>query len=150
MWVEADIGGFAVQIPLCLRNPPQTSPSLQITEPTARMRERTPRAIPVLRDKLIAAYPKMLLGLHNCAIIAVGYDTLCRRFELVGLSRQRAGNSFRRFGHGHEQSERAARKWSKSKIAIEGRRFFIPSFDYDGENRERTRRANSPTNRVGE
>src|ERR1019366_9142157 len=37
-----------------------------------------------------------------------------------------------------------------SKIAIEGRRFFIPSFDYDGENRERMRRANNPTNRVGE
>ena len=64
--------------------------------------------------------------------------------------RKCTGNSFRCFRHGHEQSERAARKWSKSKIAIEGRRFFIPSFDYDGENRERMRRANNPTNRVGE
>jgi hypothetical protein len=60
------------------------------------------------------------------------------------------GNSFRRFRHGHEQSERTARKWSKSKIAIEVRRLFIPSFDYDGEDRERLRRANNPTNRVSE
>jgi hypothetical protein len=66
------------------------------------MRERTPRAIPMLRDKLIVAYPKMLLGLHNRAIIVVGYDTLCRRFELVGLSRQRAGNSLGRCGCRHK------------------------------------------------
>ena len=59
-------------------------------------------------------------------------------------------NSFRRFRHGHEQSEGAARKWRKSKITIEGRRFFIPSLDYNGERRERMRRANNPTNRVGE
>jgi site-specific recombinase XerD len=38
-----------------------------------------------LRDQLIAACPKTLLGLRNRAVIAVGYDTLCRRSELVGL-----------------------------------------------------------------
>jgi integrase/recombinase XerD len=38
-----------------------------------------------LRDKLIAARPETLLGLRNRAIIAVGYDTLCRRSELVAL-----------------------------------------------------------------
>lgn len=38
-----------------------------------------------LREKLIAACPKTLLGIRNRAIIAVGYDTLCRRSELVGL-----------------------------------------------------------------
>ena len=38
-----------------------------------------------LRDKLIAACPKTLIGIRNRAIIAVGYDTLCRRSELVGL-----------------------------------------------------------------
>ena len=38
-----------------------------------------------LRDKLVAACPKTLAGLRNRALIAVGYDTLCRRSELVGL-----------------------------------------------------------------
>jgi integrase/recombinase XerD len=38
-----------------------------------------------LRDRLIAACPESLLGLRNRAMIAVGYDTLCRRSELVGL-----------------------------------------------------------------
>jgi integrase len=38
-----------------------------------------------LRDKLIATCPKTLLGLRNRTIIAVGYDTLCRRSELVAL-----------------------------------------------------------------
>ena len=38
-----------------------------------------------LRDKLIAACPKTLIGIRNRAIIAVGYDTLCRRSELVAL-----------------------------------------------------------------
>jgi integrase/recombinase XerD len=38
-----------------------------------------------LRDKLIAACQETLLGLRNRAIIAVGYDTLCRRAELVAL-----------------------------------------------------------------
>ena len=32
-----------------------------------------------LRDKLIAACPNDLLGIRNRALIAVGYDTLCRR-----------------------------------------------------------------------
>jgi integrase/recombinase XerD len=38
-----------------------------------------------VRDKLLAACPKSLLGLRNHALIAVGYDTLCRRAELVSL-----------------------------------------------------------------
>ncbi len=38
-----------------------------------------------LRDKLIAACPKTIIGIRNRAIIAVGYDTLCRRSELIGL-----------------------------------------------------------------
>jgi integrase len=38
-----------------------------------------------LREKLIAACPDTLIGIRNRAIIAVGYDTLCRRSELVGL-----------------------------------------------------------------
>ena len=38
-----------------------------------------------LRDKLIAACPKTLVGIRNRAVIAVGYDTLCRRSELVAL-----------------------------------------------------------------
>ncbi len=38
-----------------------------------------------LRDKLLAACPDSLLGLRNRALIAVGYDTLCRRAELVSL-----------------------------------------------------------------
>ena len=66
------------------------------------------------------------------------------------LARQRTRNSFRRFGHRHEQSERAARKWCESKVAIEGRCLFICRFDHDGENRERTEGANHPTKRVGE
>jgi integrase/recombinase XerD len=38
-----------------------------------------------LRDKLLAACPDNPLGLRNRALIAVGYDTLCRRSELVSL-----------------------------------------------------------------
>ena len=38
-----------------------------------------------LRDKLLAACPDTPLGLRNRAMIAVGYDTLCRRSELVAL-----------------------------------------------------------------
>ena len=38
-----------------------------------------------LRDKLLAACPDTLLGLRNRALVAVGYDTLCRRSELVSL-----------------------------------------------------------------
>jgi integrase len=38
-----------------------------------------------LRDMMIAACPETLLGLRNRALIAVGYDTLCRRSELVAL-----------------------------------------------------------------
>ena len=38
-----------------------------------------------LRDKLLAACPDTLLGLRNRALVAVGYDTLCRRAELVSL-----------------------------------------------------------------
>jgi hypothetical protein len=64
--------------------------------------------------------------------------------------RQRTGNSFRRVGHRHEQSERTARKWRESKVAIEGRCRFIRRFDHDGEYRERTGGINYPTNCVGE
>jgi integrase/recombinase XerD len=38
-----------------------------------------------MRDQLIAACPKTLIGLRDRAMIAVGYDTLCRRAELVNL-----------------------------------------------------------------
>jgi site-specific recombinase XerD len=38
-----------------------------------------------LRDKLLAACSTSLLGMRNRALIAVGYDTLCRRSELVSL-----------------------------------------------------------------
>ena len=38
-----------------------------------------------LRDRLIAACGTDLIGLRNQALIAVGYDTLCRRSELVLL-----------------------------------------------------------------
>ena len=38
-----------------------------------------------LRDKLVTACPDTLVGLRNRAMIAVGYDTLCRRSELVSL-----------------------------------------------------------------
>ena len=49
-----------------------------------------------------------------------------------------------------KSSERAARKWCESEIAIEDRCLFIRRIDHDGENRERTGGANHPTNRVGE
>ena len=38
-----------------------------------------------LRDQLIAACPNCLAGKRDRAMIALGYDTLCRRAELVGL-----------------------------------------------------------------
>src|SRR3954454_5993618 len=38
-----------------------------------------------LRDRLIRACPDTLMGKRNRAMIAIGYDTLCRRAELVGL-----------------------------------------------------------------
>ncbi len=38
-----------------------------------------------MRDQLIAACPETLIGLRDRALIALGYDTLCRRAELVGL-----------------------------------------------------------------
>jgi integrase/recombinase XerD len=38
-----------------------------------------------LRDRLIAACPESPLGKRDRAIIALGYDTLCRRAELVAL-----------------------------------------------------------------
>jgi integrase/recombinase XerD len=38
-----------------------------------------------LRDQLIGACPDSLAGKRNRALIALGYDTLCRRSELVGL-----------------------------------------------------------------
>jgi integrase len=41
-----------------------------------------------LRDQLIAACPDSLRGKRDRALIAVGYDTLCRRSELVSLRRE--------------------------------------------------------------
>ena len=41
----------------------------------------------VLRDRLIAACPDTLRGKRDRALIAAGYDTLCRRAELVSLRR---------------------------------------------------------------
>lgn len=38
-----------------------------------------------LRDRLISACPDTLAGNRDRALIALGYDTLCRRSELVGL-----------------------------------------------------------------
>ena len=38
-----------------------------------------------LRDELIESCPKTLAGKRDRALIALGYDTLCRRSELVGL-----------------------------------------------------------------
>ncbi len=38
-----------------------------------------------LRDRLIASCPDTMIGLRNQAMIALGYDTLCRRSELVAL-----------------------------------------------------------------
>lgn len=38
-----------------------------------------------LRDQLIASCPKTLRGLRDRALIALGYDTLCRRAELIAL-----------------------------------------------------------------
>jgi len=38
-----------------------------------------------MRDQLIAACPDTLIGLRDRAMISVGYDTLCRRSELVNL-----------------------------------------------------------------
>ena len=51
-----------------------------------------------LREQLIAACPDTLAGLRDQAMIAVGYDTLCRRAELVNLlvediTRLRAGDA---------------------------------------------------------
>ena len=38
-----------------------------------------------LRDRLIRACPDTLIGKRNRALIALGYDALCRRAELAGL-----------------------------------------------------------------
>jgi site-specific recombinase XerD len=38
-----------------------------------------------LRDRLLAACPDDLIGLRDRALIRVGYDTLCRRAELINL-----------------------------------------------------------------
>src|SRR3954451_10606338 len=38
-----------------------------------------------LRDRLIRACPDTLTGKRNRAMIALGYDTLCRRSELIAL-----------------------------------------------------------------
>jgi site-specific recombinase XerD len=41
-----------------------------------------------LRDQLVSACPDTLQGKRDRALIAVGYDTLCRRSELVSLRRE--------------------------------------------------------------
>ena len=51
------------------------------------------RRIEDLRDKLIAACSNTPIGSRNRAIIAVGYDTLCRGSELVGLGSRTFRNS---------------------------------------------------------
>lgn len=38
-----------------------------------------------LRDRLITSCPNTMIGFRNQAMIALGYDTLCRRSELVAL-----------------------------------------------------------------
>lgn len=38
-----------------------------------------------LREQLISSCPNTLSGIRDGAIISIGYDTLCRRSELVGL-----------------------------------------------------------------
>src|SRR5674476_880571 len=81
--------------------------------------------------------------MSRCRTTRRGGITIERR-----LMRQRTGNSFGRFGHRHEQSERTARKWRESKVAIEGRFRFIRRFDHDGEYRERTGGTQYPTNCV--
>ena len=54
-----------------------------------RSKRRRPRQAlgltSTLRDQLIAACPDTLIGLRDRAMIAIGYDTLCRRSELVCL-----------------------------------------------------------------
>lgn len=54
-----------------------------------RAKRRRPRQAhgltAALRDQLIAACPGTLIGLRDRAMIAIGYDTLCRRSELVCL-----------------------------------------------------------------
>jgi integrase/recombinase XerD len=49
-------------------------------------RSRQARALThALRDQLLATCPNDLFGLRDRALIQVGYDTLCRRSELVQL-----------------------------------------------------------------
>lgn len=54
-----------------------------------RAKRRRPRQAlgltAALRDQLIAACPDTLIGRRDRAMIAIGYDTLCRRSELVCL-----------------------------------------------------------------
>ena len=51
-----------------------------------------------LRARLIAACPNTLTGKRDRAIIALGYDTLCRRSELVALCVEDLTQSVRRLG----------------------------------------------------
>ncbi len=51
-----------------------------------RMRPRLARGLTSdIRDRLIEACPDTRAGLRDRAMIALGYDTLCRRSELVGM-----------------------------------------------------------------
>lgn len=49
-----------------------------------------------LRDLLIAACPKTLAGARDRAMIMLGYDTLCRRSELVALRVEDLASPFRK------------------------------------------------------
>ena len=49
-----------------------------------------------LRDLLIAACPKTLAGARDRAMIMLGYDTLCRRSELVSLRVEDLDSPFRK------------------------------------------------------
>lgn len=57
-----------------------------------RTKRRRPRQAlglsAALRDQLLATCPDTLIGARDRAMIAVGYDTLCRRSELVSLLAQ--------------------------------------------------------------
>ena len=72
-----------------LPNPVEDEEVLLAMRRALRIKPRRPKQAfgltKKLRDKLIAACPNDLVGTRNRAILAVGYDTLCRRSELVAL-----------------------------------------------------------------
>lgn len=72
-----------------LPNPGEDEEVLTAMRRAMRSKRRRPQQAlgltAALRDQLIAATPSTLHGLRDRALIAVGYDTLCRRSELVNL-----------------------------------------------------------------